>query len=324
MKKIWIVLNIVLLIVLIGLVTYGIFVLMPKMESAALSRGQKHVIVMKNLDDIPDTMLDADGFKPVNIYGILDSQIKAPVDKEEAEQKKVEKKVEQQEQIILAESKYKIKIAILVTGIVNNSAVLQKLESLPGEVNLGYSPYCSDMSEHLSKIMTKGHEVFVQIPFEPESYPIDDPGYLGILKSQHNKSNLDRLNNILNKYTMIKGVYSDIGEKFTSYKDEFKPILEELQARKMIFLYGNNQKNLNDVIKDYDIVTVFNSFAIDQEVRPDAIRARLLELENIAITQGAVLAYAKPYPVTLSILAEWVKSLDNKGISLAPISQIIK
>ena len=323
MKKFWIVANILLLIFLISVIVYGILVVMPKSEERALANGQKHIIIMENLDQIPDRMIDSDGFKPVSVFGVLDTQKNAPNIPEDID--KSAKKPEQ-EQIVLAESKYKIRIGLLITGIVNNSDILQKIESLPGEVSLGYSPYCMDITEHLTKIVAKGHDIYVQTPFEPENYPIDDPGYLGILRAQHNKGNMNRLNTILTKFDMIKGVYSEPSEKFTSYAEELKPILDEIKKNNLLFLYGNGVGNkiFDDLTTEKSIQVLYKNILVDQEVNDIAIKARLSELEKIATEKGFVIAYARPYPLTLSIILDWINSLDKKGISIAPISQIAK
>jgi polysaccharide deacetylase 2 family uncharacterized protein YibQ len=315
MKKFWIIANILLLAFLLFSIIYGIYVVMPTVGDRALADGQKHVILMKNLDDIPDRMIDSDGFKPVSVFGIVDSQEKP---KEEVKQK--------QEQIVLAESKYKIKIGLLITGIINNSDILQKIETLPGEVSLGYSPYCPDLSEHLSKITSKGHEIYVNIPFEPQNYPIDDPGYLGILKALHDKGNMSRLESIINKFPAIKGVYSDNAERFTYLQEELKPILDEIKQGNLIFLYGNGASNkiFNNLSVEKSLKVVYRDILVDQEVSEASIRARLTELEEMATKNGAVLAYARPYPLTLSIITEWISSLDKKGISIAPVSGIVK
>jgi polysaccharide deacetylase 2 family uncharacterized protein YibQ len=323
MKKFWIVANILLLIFLIFTIIYGIWIVIPEVEGRALANGQKHVIIMDNLENIPDRMIDSDGFKPVSVFGIIDTTKKSEEIEKEAKEK--EKKSEQ-EQIVLGESKYKIRIALLITGIINNNDILQKVESLPGEINLGYSPYCPDISEHLSKIAAKGHEIYVQIPFEPENYPIDDPGYFGILRNQHNKGNLSRLNSIITKFPSIKGVYSDPKEKFTSYSEELKPILDEIKKDNLVFLYGNGVGNkiFDNLAKERSITVLYKDSLIDQEVNEASIKARLSELETIANEKGFVLAYARPYPLTLSIISDWINSLDKKGISLAPVSQIAK
>jgi polysaccharide deacetylase 2 family uncharacterized protein YibQ len=319
MRKFWIIANILLLIILIFSAIYGVLIVMPEVEGKALADGQKHVILMKNLDEIPDRMIDSDGFKPVSVFGIVDTQTK---------QQEEEKKVEgvEHEQITLAESKYKIKIGLLITDLINNNEILQKIESLPGEVNLGYSPYCPDISEHLSRIKAKGHEIYVHIPFEPQNYPIDDPGYFGILRSLHNKGNMSRLESVLTKFPSLKGVYSDGWEKFTSYKDETIPILDEIKKENLIFIYGNgtNNKIFNDLAQERSMRVVYRDLLIDKEVSEDSIKARLIELEELATKNGSVIAYARPYPLTLSLLSEWIASLDKKGISIAPISQIMK
>jgi uncharacterized protein len=56
----------------------------------------------------------------------------------------------------------------------------------------------------------------------------------------------------------------------------------------------------------------------------DAIMGQLEKLEKIAKSKGIAVAIGHPYRVTVSALEKWIPTLKDKGISIVPISQIIK
>ena len=54
-----------------------------------------------------------------------------------------------------------------------------------------------------------------------------------------------------------------------------------------------------------------------------AIDARLAQIERIAKTEGTAVALARPFPVSLESLAQWVGDLEKRGFALAPISAVV-
>jgi polysaccharide deacetylase 2 family uncharacterized protein YibQ len=65
-----------------------------------------------------------------------------------------------------------------------------------------------------------------------------------------------------------------------------------------------------------------NNRFLDDEASRVAIDARLFELEQIAKSEGHAVGVGFPYPVTIERLARWAATLENKGITLAPMSAV--
>jgi polysaccharide deacetylase 2 family uncharacterized protein YibQ len=53
-----------------------------------------------------------------------------------------------------------------------------------------------------------------------------------------------------------------------------------------------------------------------------AIDARLVQVENVARSEGFAVAMGRPYPVTIERLGDWAKGLEARGFALAPISAL--
>jgi polysaccharide deacetylase 2 family uncharacterized protein YibQ len=54
----------------------------------------------------------------------------------------------------------------------------------------------------------------------------------------------------------------------------------------------------------------------------EAIESRLHQIEREARTTGFAVGMASPYPITIEILDRWIRTLDHKGLALAPISAL--
>jgi len=63
---------------------------------------------------------------------------------------------------------------------------------------------------------------------------------------------------------------------------------------------------------------------VDARPEADEISQQLLLLESTARERGAALGTGMSFPVTLDILKDWLPTLEEKGIALAPASHYAK
>ena len=81
-----------------------------------------------------------------------------------------------------------------------------------------------------------GHEVMIDLPMEPASFPLDDPGPQALLTGMEPEDNLRRLRWFLDKGRDYSGVAMHMGSRFVESRDELRPILAELRLRGILFL----------------------------------------------------------------------------------------
>lgn len=284
-----------LIALLIAFVFYYFVSYKDKLKNNSLNNKQKYVI---SLDDLysKNTVKEDD-------FVIISSS--------ESE------KIDIKEVLLHKEKKDNAKISIIIVGLGMSQEVVDQALSLPKEVAFGYSSYF--VNESLNQdILDSGRDIYINLPFEPNNYPINDPGYLGILRNARD-DNVNKLNVILNKISKIKGVYTDNDEKFSLNRDDFSTIMDQIVNKHLIFLYGNGKNNSPAFLDGSDNV-IFRDVIIDQELNSEKIRANLMLLESIAIKQGYALGYIRAYPISLKIVNDWIVDLDKKGIELVSVS----
>jgi polysaccharide deacetylase 2 family uncharacterized protein YibQ len=219
----------------------------------------------------------------------------------------------------------KTKIAILLTNLGLGKNVTEAAIQLPNEIALGISPYTNSLKESLYKAKENGHELYLEIPFETEKYPLDDMGPLGILLLSDDGENLSRLQQILTAYPGVNGVYSLPNEKFTDNMQRIDPILDIISRNRLLLLYGKGYSNmlLFQLVTQKRISTLACDHYIDLNTELSLIQKNLEKLEEISKSKGKALGYINSYPITISALADWLKTLDNKNIELVPVSEIL-
>lgn len=218
------------------------------------------------------------------------------------------------------------RIAVVLTGLgLSSSATEAAIEQLPAGITLSFTPYARRLDEWIALARADGHEVMLDLPMEPTSYPNDDPGPQALLTALSARQNLERLDWALSRGSGFVGVAAVMGSRFAASGEDLEPILEELKARG--FLYLDNRASDDSVAPalatKIGLPVAVNDRALDwAQASRVAIDARLVQLENIAAAEGFAVAIGQPYPVTIERLRVWSADLDARGFALAPITAV--
>ena len=219
------------------------------------------------------------------------------------------------------------RIAVVLSGLgLSDSATQAAIDNLPAAITLSFSPYARDLERWIALARARGHEVMLDLPMEPASFPNDDPGPQGLLTSLSEEENLDRLDWVLSRGSAYVGVAGSMGSRFTAERRHMAVVVKELKARGLIFL--DNRTTEKSVVPalatEFDLPSAINNRSIDEsQASRIAIDARLAQIERIALTEGFAVAMGQPYPVTLERLAEWSTELTARGFVIAPISALV-
>ena len=218
------------------------------------------------------------------------------------------------------------RIAIVIADMgMSQSATHAAIQQLPGAVTLSFAPYASDLDTWIAKARAAGHEVLLQLPMEPNDYPINDPGPYTLLTSLPAEDNLDRLEWLLSRFTGYVGVTDYMGARFTSSPDHLRPILGVLRDRGLMFLDSRSSGDsvAGKLATEIGLPRALNNRFLDAVASRHAIDTRLGELERIAATTGFAIGIGFPFPVTIERIAAWSATLRAKELVLSPVSALV-
>ncbi|HLJ19134.1 MAG TPA: divergent polysaccharide deacetylase family protein [Stellaceae bacterium] len=216
------------------------------------------------------------------------------------------------------------RIAVLLTGLgLSGAATEAAINDLPGAVTLAFNPYAPKLDEWIGYARAAGHEVFLSLAMEPVDYPRVDPGPHTLLISLDRQQNLERLQWVLSRVAGYVGVVSAAGSRFTTSQGDLLPILDEIKARGLMFVDSHSTDNsvAGPLAKSIGLPRAVSDLSLDQQqASRDAIDQRLAQLEQAARQTGVAVGLGEVYPVTIERLAQWIPTLERKGIALAPVS----
>ncbi len=219
------------------------------------------------------------------------------------------------------------RIAVVLTGLgLSDSATQAAIDRLPAAVTLSFSPYARGLERWIALARARGHEVMLDLPMEPATFPNEDPGPQALLTSLSEEDNLDRLDWVLSRGSAYVGVAGAMGSRFTASRQHMQTVLSELKSRGLIFLDNRttDRSVASLVAAEVGLQSAFNNRSIDErQASRLAIDARLAQIERIALSEGFAVAMAQPYPVTLNRLVDWSTELTTRGFVIAPISALV-
>lgn len=217
-------------------------------------------------------------------------------------------------------------VAIVITGIGLSRAASDKAMALPFEVNMSISPYAADPADWLIQGREWGHETLIDLPMQPEDYPITDPGPYALLPTLTEEEMLERLEWIMSRGVGYVGLASDANEVFSASETFFPTVLEQLERRGVMLLYGRPEwiGNAGIMVEDSHAAVMRNSLLLDEKISSTFIGLQLERAEKLAAKQGYAVVIGRPYPVTIRKIEEWLRDIDKRPVELAPLSAVLR
>lgn len=218
------------------------------------------------------------------------------------------------------------KIAVVLTGLGLSAAATEAaIKQLPSAVTLSFSPYARRLNQWIALARVNGHEVMIDLPMEPVTFPEDDPGPHALLTFLDSKQNLRRLDWVLNRGNSFVGVAAVMGSRFAASEEDMGPVMVSLMERGLMFLdnRSSDRSVAGEIAVRLGLPHAVNDRTLDAaQASRIAINSRLTEIERLAQEKGHSIAMAQPYPVTLERLRDWAVEIEARGYSLVPITAL--
>lgn len=219
------------------------------------------------------------------------------------------------------------RIAVVITGLgLDGEATQRTVQSLPAAFTLSFTPYADDLNRWIAVARVDGHEVMLDLPLEPLDFPRKDPGPLALMTGAEDRENLEKLNDILGRGSSYIGVAAALGSRFAASEPDMRILLRALKTKGLIYLDNASSKDsiAAELAASLGTASVVNDRLLDDNQASDAvIRARLAEIEGLALARGQAIAIARPYPKAVEQLARWARGLGERGFALAPVSALV-
>jgi uncharacterized protein len=208
------------------------------------------------------------------------------------------------------------KVAIIIDDIGYDKHIAQKFLDLDAVLTFSILPQSTHDKKIAKMAHSKGFDVMLHLPMEPNEYPLINPGPGVLLTSMSPDQLINQLNEDLDAIPFVKGVNNHMGSKMTTVAPQLHQIFSILKKRKLYFI---DSRTTVDTLCGPSAQLLQISFAqkdvfIDHIPKPDFIRETIHRLIKIAGSHGEAIGIAHPHITTYEVLREMLPELKEKTI----------
>jgi polysaccharide deacetylase 2 family uncharacterized protein YibQ len=217
------------------------------------------------------------------------------------------------------------RIAIIVGGLgLSQTGTQRAIEKLPEEVTLAFAASGNSLQRWMQEARRDGHEILIQVPFEPFDYPGNNPGPDTLLTSKPAARNIEDLHKAMGEITNYTGVMNYLGGRFLSNPTALEPVLRDIGKRGLLFLDDGSsaQSKSGTIAKALSVPHAFGDMQLDGELRTDAILKKLDELERVARRNGSAIGVASAFDESVDAISKWSEDAATRGIEIVAVSAL--
>jgi len=218
------------------------------------------------------------------------------------------------------------RMAIVVGGLgLSQTGTQYAIETLPEEITLAFAASGNSLQRWLQEARRAGHEVLLQVPFEPFDYPRNDPGPHTLVVDDGRQQNLADLHWAMARITNYTGIMNFMGGRFLSDAAATENLMRDLAKRGVLFLDDgtSSQTVTGAVASAIGVPYAEGDMVIDNELNRVEIMKRLDEMERVARRNGKAIAIASAFDVSVDAVAAWANEARARGIEIVSVSALV-
>ena len=216
-------------------------------------------------------------------------------------------------------------VALIIDDLGYDKQIAKKFAQLNVPLTFSILPHSPFQQKIVRLAESKGLEIMLHLPMEPNEYPNVDPGPGTLLVSMSADELIAQLDKNLNTLPNVKGVNNHMGSRLTAESTQLYQIFSILKQRGLYFIDSRTSADslCEPSARLFQIPFAQRDVFIDHYPTPDFIRKQIKELIRIAKYNGQAVGILHPHVTTLKILQEMLPDVQ-KQVHLVPASKIVR
>lgn len=215
-------------------------------------------------------------------------------------------------------------VAIIIDDMGLDHRRSKRAMQLPHAVTLSFLPYATKLTEQAVTAKAAGHELMLHLPMQPEGK--NNPGPHVLTVDQTAEAIKKEVTDGLDSFSGFAAVNNHMGSKFTQYKPGLQVLMSVLKSRNIMFVDSKTSPRSVAVqmAREAGVPATERDIFIDHFEDAAHVESALQHIEKLARKRGTVVAIGHPKDVTLTALEKWLPTLKDKGITVVPVTELIK
>lgn len=218
-----------------------------------------------------------------------------------------------------------VRIAIVVGGLgLSQTGSNYAINTLPEDITLGFAGNGNSLQRWMQAARQKGHEIILQVPFEPFDYPNSNPGRGTLVTSNDPATNLQSLHQSMGRMTNYTGIGNFMGGRFLTDPEALEPVMRDIASRGIMFFDdGTSARSLTETFsKTLGIPFAAGDMVVDLAQNKGQIMKKLDDLERIARRNGQAIGVASAFTKSVDAIAAWSNEAKSRGIEIVGVSAL--
>jgi polysaccharide deacetylase 2 family uncharacterized protein YibQ len=217
-------------------------------------------------------------------------------------------------------------VAIIIDDIGYDLGPVKELLKINADLTFAILPLCTHTREAAEMLHRAQRETLLHLPMEPDSYPREKPGNGALFTDMNDEELVFQLEKDLAAVPYISGVNNHMGSKFMGDEKKLSLIFSKLKKKNLFFIDSRTSANTKAfaAAEKVGLPVAARKIFLDNSRDYNEIYNNLI---NIAKNNGdvsPVIIIGHPYPETIRAINDAIKVMQEKGVSIVPVSQIIK
>jgi len=217
------------------------------------------------------------------------------------------------------------RIALIIDDIGDNLHYGLRAVRLPGEVTCAFLPHTAYARQLAVSAHKRGKEVMLHLPMESEDGSAPGPGALtlNMTRREFTRTFLADLASI----PYVSGVNNHMGSLITRHPGDMGWLMEAINRHGGLFFVDSRTTEATvaqRVAQELGVPNLRRDVFLDNDQRPEAIARQFSRLLTLARRRGSAVAIGHPHPTTLRFLERHLPQLQDEGIQLVSVSQLIR
>lgn len=220
----------------------------------------------------------------------------------------------------------KIPLAVVFVNVgLSKIATQAMIRDFDPNMSLVFSPYSVDTSAQAQAARDAGHEIWLSMPLENETYPDPDPGPRTLFINASLEQNQGRLFSTMTDLIGYVGVVTGKNHKYRPEDVDGTAFIRQVFGRGLALVDGNTSRPFfaREMADRNHYPYAQAQEWLNADLRPAEIRAQLSVLPQKAVlSDNGYILFVEPTPLNLKYIKAWVRTIDKDGLELAPLSAI--
>jgi polysaccharide deacetylase 2 family uncharacterized protein YibQ len=218
------------------------------------------------------------------------------------------------------------RLAIIIDDMGSRVEEAQALYAIGVPLTFSIIPGLRSYREVASFAASKGTEIMIHIPMQSKGWPQQRIEANGLLLSMDDAAVTSRLDEFFRQLPEAVGANNHMGSEYSEHVNSMKLVLNTLKAKNLFFVDSVTTPKSTGfkLAREMGVRTERRNVFLDNEQNRDYIEGQLEQAVHIAERRGQAIAIGHPHPSTINTLAELLPVLERQGITLVPVSQLVR